>query len=98
MPASFMLPPIIKKILDLIPVDQEICLVGGAVRDLLLSRISPDLDFALPSNGISLARKIANALHADFQLLDEERDTGGLPRGRFWSKHGARAGRRSSRA
>ena len=76
MPASFVLPPIIKKVLDVIPADQEIYLVGGAVRDLLLSRTSPDLDFAVPSNGISLARKVANALHANFQALDEERDTG----------------------
>ncbi len=76
MPSSFLLPLIIKKVMDVIPADQEIYLVGGAVRDLLLSRVSPDLDFAVPSNGISLARKIANSLHADFVPLDEERDTG----------------------
>ena len=70
------LPPLIKRIMDVLPAEQEIYLVGGAVRDLLLSRISPDLDFALPANGISLARKVANALHADFLPLDEERDTG----------------------
>ena len=76
MPASFMLPPLIEKIMNILPADQEIYLVGGAVRDLLLSRLSPDLDFALPSNGISLARKVANALTADFLPLDDERDTG----------------------
>ena len=76
MPASFILPPLVKKILDVLPADQEIYLVGGAVRDFLISRISPDLDFALPSNGISLARKVANALNADFLSLDDERDTG----------------------
>ncbi len=76
MPASFTLHPLIEKIADALPADQEIYLVGGAVRDLLLSRISPDLDFALPSNGISTARKVANALNADFLPLDEERDTG----------------------
>ena len=76
MSASFMLPPLLEKILDLLPADQEIYLVGGAVRDLLLSRPSPDLDFALPSNGISLARKVANDLNADFLPLDVERDTG----------------------
>lgn len=70
------LPPLIKNILDVLPADQEIYLVGGAVRDLLLSRVSPDLDFAIPANGISLARKVANALKADFLPLDEERDTG----------------------
>jgi len=76
MPASFVLSPLIEKIMDALPAEQEIYLVGGAVRDLLISRISPDLDFALPSNGISLARKVANALHADFLALDDERDTG----------------------
>jgi putative nucleotidyltransferase with HDIG domain len=70
------LPPLIKKIMDVLPPEQEIYLVGGAVRDLLLSRPSPDLDFALPAKGISLARTVANALGADFLPLDEERDTG----------------------
>ena len=76
MPASFNLPPLVEKIINVLPADQEIYLVGGAVRDLLISRISPDLDFAVPSNGIVLARKVANALHADFVPLDDERDTG----------------------
>jgi tRNA nucleotidyltransferase/poly(A) polymerase len=70
------LPPLIKKIMGVVPADQEIYLVGGAVRDLLLSRESPDLDFAVPADGISIARKVANALDADFLSLDEERDTG----------------------
>lgn len=76
MSAPFSLPPLIDKIKDALPPDQEIYLVGGAVRDLLTSRLAPDFDFALPSNGISLARKVANALNADFLPLDEERDTG----------------------
>ncbi len=70
------LPPLIKKILDVIPADQEIYLVGGAVRDVLLSRASSDFDFAIPAQGILLARKVANALNADFLPLDIERDTG----------------------
>jgi len=70
------LPPLIDRIKDALPPEQEIYLVGGAVRDLLTSRLSPDFDFALPSNGISLARKVANALGADFLPLDDERDTG----------------------
>ncbi len=70
------LPPLIQKIINILPAEQEIYLVGGAVRDLLLSRPSYDLDFAIPANGISLARKVANALDADFLPLDEERDTG----------------------
>jgi tRNA nucleotidyltransferase/poly(A) polymerase len=65
----------LEKVRDALP-DLEIYLVGGAVRDLLLDRISSDLDFALPSNGISIARRVANSLHADFMVLDQERDTG----------------------
>lgn len=72
-PVSY--PPLIDKVREIFS-QQEIYLVGGAVRDMLLNRASPDLDFALASKGISLARRVANALHADFMVLDEERDTG----------------------
>jgi poly(A) polymerase len=75
MPLPFSYSPLIDQVRDALP-DQEVYLVGGAVRDLLLHRLSPDFDFAVPSNGISLARHIANALKADFMVLDEERDTG----------------------
>src|SRR5512134_3781033 len=64
MPVSVSYSPLIDKVRDILP-NQEIYLVGGAVRDMLLTRRSPDLDFALPSNGISLARRVANALKAD---------------------------------
>jgi tRNA nucleotidyltransferase/poly(A) polymerase len=76
MALPFPLPPILDKVTAALPPEQELYLVGGAVRDIFLSRVSPDLDFALPSGGISLARKIANALQADFLALDTERDTG----------------------
>ncbi len=75
MPIPFSYPPLIDKVRDALP-DQEIYLVGGAVRDMLLNRLSPDLDFVVPSKGISLARRVANALDADFMVLDDERDTG----------------------
>src|SRR6266508_271075 len=75
MPVPFSYSPLIDKVRDVLP-DQEMYLVGGAVRDILLNRFSRDLDFALPSNGISLARRVANALKADFMALDNERDTG----------------------
>jgi tRNA nucleotidyltransferase/poly(A) polymerase len=76
MPTSFPLPPLVEKVKAILPPDQQLYLVGGAVRDILTGRLAPDLDFAVPSNGISLARKVANALQADFVRLDEERDTG----------------------
>ena len=75
MPISFSYSPLLDKVRDILP-DMEIHLVGGAVRDMFLNRISPDLDFALPTKGISSARKVANALNADFMILDDERDTG----------------------
>jgi tRNA nucleotidyltransferase/poly(A) polymerase len=55
----------------------ELYLVGGAVRDLLLGRESiVDLDFAVPDDGLKVARKVANALDAAFYPLDETRGTG----------------------
>ena len=55
----------------------EAYLVGGAVRDLLLGREHiVDLDFAVPSDGLAVARQVANALNAAFYPLDAERGTG----------------------
>ena len=76
MSVSFNPPPLLEKIINVLPPDVEVYLVGGAVRDLLTNRFSPDFDFAVPSNGISLARTVANSLKADFMVLDGERDTG----------------------
>ncbi len=75
MPAPFSHSPLIDKVRDALP-NQEIYLVGGAVRDMLRNRVSHDLDFAAPSHGISLARRVADALQADFMVLDADRDTG----------------------
>ena len=75
MPTSFSHSPLIDKVRDILP-NEDVYLVGGAVRDMLYNRVSSDLDFALPSKGISTARKVANALKADFMVLDDERDTG----------------------
>jgi tRNA nucleotidyltransferase/poly(A) polymerase len=54
--------------------DQDIYLVGGAVRDALLGQVSHDFDFAVPSGAAQLARRAANALGGDFYVLDEEFD------------------------
>jgi tRNA nucleotidyltransferase/poly(A) polymerase len=75
MPVPFSYSPLIDRVREVLP-GQEIYLVGGAVRDILLGHLSRDLDFALPSDGIALARRVANALKADFMTLDSERDTG----------------------
>ncbi len=52
------------------------CLVGGAVRDLLLGRPIHDWDLVVERDAISLARATADRLDAAFYPLDEERDTG----------------------
>jgi tRNA nucleotidyltransferase/poly(A) polymerase len=78
MPFEFSLPvdPILEKVREALPVGQIAYLVGGAVRDALLGRVSHDLDFAVPANAIAAAKRVANALDADFFVLDGERDTG----------------------
>ena len=75
MPVPFSISPLVHQVRTILP-DQEIYLVGGAVRDMLLKRVSHDFDFAVPSNGVSLARRVANTLNANFMVLDDERDTG----------------------
>jgi putative nucleotidyltransferase with HDIG domain len=75
MPVESSFHPLVDKVRAALP-DQEIYLVGGAVRDMLMGRPCSDLDFAVPSSGISLARRVANALDADYNTLDDERDTG----------------------
>jgi tRNA nucleotidyltransferase/poly(A) polymerase len=72
----FSLPPIVEQVRASLPKDQEIYLVGGAVRDLLLNRALRDIDFAVPGKAIPLARKVAKALGADFYPLDLDRDAG----------------------
>jgi tRNA nucleotidyltransferase/poly(A) polymerase len=75
-PQVYSLPPIVDRVRAALPAGQEVYLVGGAVRDLLLNRPLRDLDFALPGPVIPIARKLAQALKADFYPLDTERDAG----------------------
>jgi len=68
------LPPVLLQVLQRIHPSQEIYLVGGAVRDLLLNRSGPDLDLVVPAGAIALSRRLANSLGADFVVLDADRD------------------------
>ena len=70
---GFILPPQVETVRNVLP-DQEIYLVGGAVRDALLGKVSHDLDFSVPQDAIGRARRVANALGADFYILDEAFD------------------------
>lgn len=70
------LPEIVQRVRAALPPDQEIYLVGGAVRDMLLGRAVKDFDFLVPEKAITLGRKVANVLKADFYPLDPERGAG----------------------
>ncbi|WP_114993908.1 CCA tRNA nucleotidyltransferase [Synechococcus sp. UW179A] len=51
-------------------------LVGGAVRDALLDRLSdaPDLDVVVPNNALKSTRQLAQRLGGACVVLDEQRD------------------------
>jgi tRNA nucleotidyltransferase/poly(A) polymerase len=69
-------PPLLDSVRAVLPDDRVVYLVGGAVRDLLLARSTHDLDFSMSGEAIKTARRVADALKADFYPLDLERDTG----------------------
>jgi len=75
-------PPLLDSVRAALPDDKAVYLVGGAVRDLLLARATHrvgaahDLDFSMSGEAIKTARRVADALIADFYPLDPERDTG----------------------
>ena len=60
----------------LLRVATPVYLVGGAVRDALLGRVSHDLDFVVPQKAVRLSFEIGNAINAPAYVLDKERDTG----------------------
>lgn len=70
--------PLLQQTLDILRNRQiEAYLVGGPVRDLLLGRENiVDFDFAIPGDGLAIARQVANALNAAFYPLDPQRGTG----------------------
>jgi tRNA nucleotidyltransferase/poly(A) polymerase len=77
MPVALTFSPLLESVRQTLP-DQELYLVGGAVRDGLMGRLSHDLDFAVPSGAIALARRLASALNTDFYVLDEAFDAARL--------------------
>lgn len=71
-----LLPELLGTLRPYLTTTQPIYLVGGAVRDALLGRLTNDLDFVLPHDAISLTFNIADAIKAPAYVLDRERDTG----------------------
>lgn len=70
--------PLLQKTVEILRGQKiEAYLVGGPVRDLLLGRQHiVDFDFAVPGDGLAVARQVANALKAAFYPLDPARGTG----------------------
>lgn len=71
-------PPVHRTVLvtlaQLLGPSGEAFVVGGAVRDLLLSReVVEDLDLAVPSGALATARSLASRLGGAFVALDEAR-------------------------
>ena len=54
----FDFPPILDRVRAALPADQQVYLVGGAVRDALLARPIQDFDFVLPGNALRIARNV----------------------------------------
>ena len=70
--------PLLRTICATFPPDIPIYLVGGAVRDLLLSRSVHDYDFVMPDDALEISRKIANHIGAAYFPLDIQRGTARL--------------------
>ncbi len=51
---------------------QSAVIVGGFVRDWLLHRVKYDIDIAVSSDALDLAKRFAKAVKGTFVLLDEE--------------------------
>jgi putative nucleotidyltransferase with HDIG domain len=64
----------VRPLVDGLPI--PVYVVGGAVRDALLGRVSHDLDLAVPEGAIELAFAIGDALRVPAYVLDDERDVG----------------------
>lgn len=75
-PDSFVFHPLLSQVAAILPTGIPAYLVGGAVRDAILSRPTHDLDIVLPGNAIQIARKVADSLNGFFYPLDVDRDYG----------------------
>jgi tRNA nucleotidyltransferase/poly(A) polymerase len=68
------LPQEIDAIQSLMQPGEQIYLVGGAVRDALLTKPNQDLDFVCADDPRLMGRKLAEKLSGAFYVLDDERN------------------------
>ena len=54
----------------------RVYLVGGFLRDVLLSRRQTDFDFAVEKNAVAFAKQFADSVKGAFVLLDDEHGCG----------------------
>ena len=67
--------PLHRRVMELLDEQALACyLVGGTVRDLLLDRVSKDIDLAVEHDALRLGRWLADRLGGAFVPLDVERD------------------------
>ncbi len=67
--------PFLERIRRALPAHPPVYLVGGAVRDALLSQQSHDFDFVLGGDALQVARRVADRIGAAYFPLDVERAT-----------------------
>ena len=65
---------LLENLRPVLPGDQAIYLVGGAVRDFLSGRRVHDLDFALAGDTRMVARQVARRVGGSYFVLDDERN------------------------
>ncbi len=71
----FNFSPIFDRIRRWLPEDVYIYLVGGAVRNVLISRPIHDFDFVVEGDALSVARRLASKIGGAYFPLDVERST-----------------------
>lgn len=72
------LEALLNRLVDLLPEDADLYLVGGAVRDMLCDRPVHDLDLVMAGDVLLSARRLADAVGGAYYPLDEERQTARL--------------------
>lgn len=68
------LPPGVQHLQSLFEASEQYYLVGGAVRDALLSKSSHDLDIVCSCDTRSIGRKLADLVSGSFFMLDNDRN------------------------